>query len=372
MQISTKDFATFVRDQVTAIQAASSKLVNFTIGSVLRALVEANAAVGLWFQGLIVKLLAMMRASTSTGSDLDSWMADYGVTRLAAVVATGQVTFSRFTPTMQALIPFGTVVQTADGSQKYTVAADTANPAYTSAGYVLAAGTASITVPVTAMAAGAAGNAAIGQIRTITQAITYVDTVTNAAAFVNGADAETDEQLRARFVLYIASLARATKNAIGFAITSVKAGTTYKLVENQQYNGTADNGYFYAVVDDGTGVPTSDFLSSVSNAIDFVRGFGIRFGVFAPVVVNATVTLTVAIAAGYDPVATRALVQTAITNYINSLALGQSLTYTRLSQLAYDASPGVTNVTNVVLNGGAVDLAATDKQVIKAQTVTVN
>lgn len=372
MAISTKTFVTFVQDQVAAIQARTTRLIDFTIGSVLRALVEANAAVALWFQGLIIQLLSMMRASTSTGSDLDSWMADYGVTRLPAVASNGNVTFSRFTPTSQALIPFGSVVQTADGSQKYQVVSDTTNSAYTVAGYVIASGTSSVTVPVTALTPGSAGNAAIGQVTVLTQAITYVDTVTNAAAFVNGADAETDVQLRARFVLYIASLARATVNAINFAATSIKAGATAKLVENVQYNGTTDNGYFYVVVDDGTGTPTSDFLASVSNAIDVVRGATIRFGVYAPVVVNATASLTVTIAAGYDAVATRALVQTAITNYINSLQLGQSLSYTRLAQLAYDASSGVTNVTNVLLNGGTADLAVTAKQVIKATPVTVN
>jgi uncharacterized phage protein gp47/JayE len=372
MAINTKDFATLVSDQVTAMQASCKKLVNFAEGSVLRALADANAAVALWFQGLLLKLLAMTRAATSMASDLDSWMADYGVTRILALFANGNVTFARFTPTMQALIPFGSVVQTTDGGQQFIVVESSTHPAYTPTGYVIPAGVASVTVPVQALVAGAAGNVSIGQITVITQGITYIDTVTNEAAFVNGADAETDEQLRSRFVLYIASLARATINAIGFAITSVKAGTTYRLVENEQYNGTVDNGYFYVVVDDGTGTPTADFLSSISNAIDAVRGASIRFGVFAPVIVNATVTMTVTVAAGYDPVATKELAKNAITNHINSLPLGESLEYSRLMQLAYNASPGITNVKDVVLNGGNADLIASDKQVIKASSVTVS
>jgi hypothetical protein len=372
MAISTRDFATFVRDQVTSIQASSSRLVNFTVGSILRALVEANSAVGLWFQGLIIQLFAAMRASTATDSDLDTWMADFGVIRLTAVAANGNVTFSRFTPTMQALITFGSLVKTADGSQSYTVAADTTNPAYTSSGYVIAASTSSLTVPVVASTAGAAGNALTGQVTVLGQAIQYVDTVTNAANFANGAEAETDVQLRARFILYLASLAKATKGAVGDAITSVKAGATYSFVENQQYSGATDYGYFYVVVDDGTGTPTSDFLNSVSNAIEAVRADGIRFGVFAPVVENATVVMTATIAAGYDAVATKALAAATVTSYINSLQLGQALPYTRLAQIAYDASPGITNITGVTLNSGTSDLAATSKQVVKAISVTVN
>ncbi|OGB23363.1 MAG: baseplate protein [Burkholderiales bacterium RIFCSPLOWO2_02_FULL_57_36] len=372
MAISTKDFATLVRDQVTAIQASSSSLVNFTVGSVLRAMVEANAAVGLWFQGLIVKLLSMMRARTATESDLDSWMADYGVTRLAAVASNGEVTFARFTPTLQALIPFGTAVQTADGSQTFTVVEDENHAAWTAAGYVMAAGISTLIVPADADTAGADGNVSIGQISVMADAISYVDTVTNEASFINGDDAELDPAFRARFVLYIASLARATEAAIGFAVTSVAAGISYTFVENEQYDGTVDYGYFYAVVDDGTGAPTSEFLESVSNAIDAVRGFTIRFGVFAPVVVNATVTFTVTIAAGYDATATKALADAAATDYINALELGEDLAYTRIAQLAYDASPGITNVTAVVLNGGTADLTATPKQVIKSLSVVVS
>lgn len=130
MAITTQDFVTIVRNQVTAIQGAASSLVDMTVGSILRAVVEANAAVVLWLQGLILQLLATTRAATSSGADLDSWVADYGVTRLAGVAATGQVTFSRFTATQQAEIPVGSSVQTADGSQVFTVTADTTNPAY--------------------------------------------------------------------------------------------------------------------------------------------------------------------------------------------------------------------------------------------------
>jgi uncharacterized phage protein gp47/JayE len=372
MAISTKTFTTMVSDQITAIQAKSSLLINFTIGSVLRALVEANSAVGLWMQGMIVALLATTRAATSVGSDVDSWMADFGVTRLAAVAATGNVTFSRFTPTLQATIPFGSIVQTADGSQKYAVTIDTGNAAYTAGGYVIAPGVTSVTVPAAAQTAAALGNVAANQITTLGQAITYVDTVNNEAAFANGANAETDTALRTRFVAYLASLSRATKAAVAYAIATVQATATYTLIENQQYNGTTDNGYFSLVVDDGSGAPPVSFLTNVSNAVDAVRPITTRFGVFAPVIVNATVTMTTVIASGYDPVATQLAVQAALQAYINSLTLGQTLTFSRMTQIAYDASAGVSNITAVTLNGGSADLAATTKQVIKYVTVTVS
>ncbi|WP_454763387.1 baseplate J/gp47 family protein [Cupriavidus campinensis] len=163
---------------------------------------------------------------------------------------------------------------------------------------------------------------------------------------------------------------------IRYAVTSLKQGVTCALVENETYAGVVQMGYFYVVVDDGTGAPGSTFLATVANAVDAVRPFTSSFGVFGPVLVGASVAMTCAIAPGYDAAATKALVVTALKTYINSLprdATTQVMTlpYSRLAQVAYDASPGVVNVTGVTLNGGAADLVATAKQTIKWSSVTV-
>jgi uncharacterized phage protein gp47/JayE len=373
MALNTQTFTQIVQNSVAAIQAGTKSFQDLTIGSILRAVMESSAAVVLFLQGLIVQLLSITRASTSTAEDLDSWAADYGVARLAAAKATGIVTFSRFTATAQAVVPIAAQVQSFDGTQTFNVTLDTTNTAYnaTLGGYVLGAATASISVPVQAVTAGAGGNVAIGALNVIIQAIPGVDTVTNAAAFINGANAETDAAFRTRFVAYIASISKATKGAIGYAITTLKPGVSYALVENSQYNGTAQMGYFYVVIDDGTGYPTSAFLSSAFNAIDSARPVTSTFGVFAPVVVTANVTMTITTGAGYTHSDLVTLVQTAITNYISVLTLGQTLAYTRLAQLAYDASPGVINVYLVTLNGATVDVTATSQQVVKAVSVLV-
>jgi hypothetical protein len=116
---------------------------------------------------------------------------------------------------------------------------------------------------------------------------------------------------------------------------------------------------------------------TVSNAIDAVRPFTSTFAVFAPVVVTAGVIMTIATAPGYVHADVAALVKTALQAFINSLprdaaAQTQTLPYSRLAQVAYDASPGVTNVTGVTLNAGTSDVVATPAQVIKFSTVVVN
>ncbi len=133
----------------------------------------------------------------------------------------------------------------------------------------------------------------------------------------------------------------------------------------------AQPGFFYVIVDDGTGSPSSTLLASAANAIEDVRPLSVTYGVYGPNTVIANVVMAIVTASGYDHAATVALVAAAIQNYINTLGLGVSLSFTRLAQVAYAASDGVTNVTGVTLNGGTSDLAATSQQTIKAGTVQV-
>jgi len=371
--LSTQDFVTLTRNMVTAVQGGASQLINLNVGSVLRAILEAVAGVVLWLQGLAVYILTLTRAATSSGADLDSWMADYGLTRLAATAATGQVTFSRFTDTTQAVVLINSPVQSSDGTQSFFVTIDTTNAAYnaTLGGYVLPISTASVSVPVMAVNAGTQGNVLANSITSIGQGISGVDTVTNASAFTNGIDAETDPAFRVRFVLYLLSLSKATKTAIGSAIDNVQQGLTYTLTENYQYNGTYSPGFFYIVLDNGTGDPSSTLLSTVSNAIDAVRAVGVQFAVFAPIVITATPTLVITSAAGYTHATVVGAVGLAVENFINSLPLGTSLPYTQVAAIAYGVA-GVTNVTGVLLNGATSDITADPKSVIKSGTPVVS
>ena len=372
MALTVFPFRQIVSNIATAMQASASAALNFTPGSVLRAISEATAGVVLWLQAIILQLLTLTRAATSSGSDLDSWVADYGLTRLAAVAATGQVAFSRFTTGQQAIIPVGAAVQTADGTQKFLVTIDATNAAYnaTLGGYVLASGLSSLSVPVQAVNAGAQGNVLSGSIAVLATAIPGVDTVSNAGAFTNGIDAESDPALRARFVLYLSSLSKGTKAAVGYAVTNVLQGLKYTITENYDYSGAYKPGSFIVVVDDGTGYPASSVLTAVGTAIEAVRGLGITYAVFAPAVLSANVSLTIASAAGYSHPAVVGAVGAAITNFINALPLGASLPYTQLASVAYGV-PGVTNASAILLNSGTADLAANQKQKINAGTVTV-
>jgi len=374
MKLSLQNFSALVEGMAAAVQGSAASLLDLTVGSVLRAILEANASVALWLQWLIVQVLATTRLATSTGNDCDSFGADFGFARLPAVAASGQVTFSRFTPSVAALVPVGAEVSTAGNGQSFVVVADASNPAYsaTSNGYVLAAGIASVSATVAAEAPGSVGNVQPGAIAVLSSAIAGVDTVTNALALTGGMDAESDAAFRARFGNYLASLSRATSLAIGSAIAGIQQGLSYTITENMNQAGTAQMGHFVVTVDDGTGSPSSSLLATVQQVVDAVRPLGTSFAVQGPVVVAANVAVTLVTASPAGHAGAVASVAAAIEAYIVALPVGATLSYTRLAQLAYGASGAVTNISTLWLNGGTTDLVPPMFGVVRAGTVTVS
>ncbi len=363
MQLSLQNFATLVSNMAASAQGACTTLLDVTVGSVLRALIESSASVALWLQYLILQVLSMTRLATSSGADADSWVADFGLVRLAPLAAIGSVVMTSFSPLAQsATIPTGALVKTSDGSQSFTV---TGGP------YLRAQGAASVTVPVAASVAGIAGNVQTGSISLLGTAIPGIDTVTNLLPLTGGTAAETDQALRVRFVTYLNTRSQATEEAVANAIASVQQGLSYVIEENITFAGVVLPGHFTVIVDDGSGNPPAKLLAAVYAAIDLVRPIGSSFSVNAPTLLNANVSFSITT---IDPTSigqTEALILSAVTSYINGLSVGQALRFSRLSGLAYNASPNVMNVVSMTLNNGTADLGGQAGAVVRSQSITI-
>jgi uncharacterized phage protein gp47/JayE len=374
MQLSLQSFSAMVETMAASVQGAVSQFIDLSVGSVLRALLEANAAIGSWMQWLIVQVLQATRLATSVGADCDSFGADFGFTRLPAAPASGIVTFARFAPVLNAFVPVGAIVITVDGSQSFAVTAATTNPAFNATlnGYTLAAPAASFDLPVTALEPGSAGNILAQNIGLIGTPVAGIDTATNNAAFFGGVDPESDAAFRARFGNYLASLSRATLGAVQETIAGVQQGLSATVTENVDPTGASSPGEFVVTVDDGSGAPPVSLLTTVQLAVDAVRPVGTRFSVQPPQVMHASVIMTLALTAGAVPQNVVAAVQTAIGAYIDNLPVGAALAYTRLAQIAYDASSQVTNVTGVQLNGGSTDLIPGSFGAVRSASLSVS
>jgi Baseplate J-like protein. len=124
-------------------------------------------------------------------------------------------------------------------------------------------------------------------------------------------------------------------------------------------------------VDNGTGAPPASLLATIAAVVNAVRPVGTRFAVQGPVVVVANVSLTLSLATGAQSAAAIAAVTNAIASYIEALPVGASLPYSRLVQLAYDASAAVVNVTDLTLNGAAADIVPPIFGVVRTGTISV-
>lgn len=374
MQLALQNFTTLVQNMAAAVQAAAAQALDLTVGSALRAVLEANASVALWMQWLILQVLQTTRAATSTGADLDSWMADMTLARLPAVAAVGTVTFSRLTPSATAFLPVGALVRSADGSQTFAVTADPTNSAWSAAagGYSLAAGLAALTVPVTAEVAGSAGNMQSGAISLMVTAIPGIDAVTNPAPMQNGLDAESDAALRSRFQNFIQSRSRATPLAVGYAVSSIQQGLSYALQENIDTAGNPRIGNFVVTIDDGSGYPSASLLATAAAAVEAVRPVGSTFAVQPPIVVPANLNVLLTVPTGVTKPPVVAVVATALQAYINALPIGAPLPLTKVAQVAYAAHPAVVNVGALSINGGTADLTPPASGVIKAGVIAVS
>jgi uncharacterized phage protein gp47/JayE len=373
MNLNLKGFQQLIEDMGAALQSSASNLIDVSVGSVVRAIFEANASVVLWLQWIAVQVLQSTRASTSNGADLDSWMMDFSLIRLPATPSTGIATFSRFAANLSAAVPIGTIVKTADGSLSFSVTADQSISIWQASisAYVLPSGVASADLPVICSIGGSTGNVLAGTITVIAASLPGVDQVNNSAPLSDGADAEGDQAFRNRFQSYLASRSRATLIAVQNAIADVRQGLNVAIEENTAPDGTVRTGSFLVIVDDGTGYPSSDLLSTIATAVDSVRPIGTTFAVIPPQVLTVNVSLSAVVTSRAPATQSVASIQNYIAIYLNSLAIGSSASITRVAQNAYLAGPGIGNIAGIQLNGSSSDIVPPPLTVIKSGQIVV-
>jgi hypothetical protein len=367
MPLPTRTFDQFVSDQQASLQVAQP-LFTFSPGSVVQALSEANAGLGLFFQYLTYKVLESTRLASCEGADCDSFGADFLFARYPAVSSTGQVVFQRFTAPNQLLIPLGTVVRTIDNVVSFTVIADQFNAAYDAGlqGYVMNPGVMTCSVLVQAVTPGSIGNV---EALTITKCASSlaIGAVSNPAPFLNGVDQESDAAYKNRFQLYINTRSASTRLAIENAIISTDPIVTYTINENVTIDSTGKStplpGNVAIFVDDGTGFPPQILFTGTLATpglwgnIENVRPAAISFTVEPANPISVSIEMSTTWNSGYNRNNYVGAISTAVINYINLIPVGQNLYLTRLYQVVYDSVPGaLKDVYDLLVNGEAADL----------------
>lgn len=377
MPLTEKTPEQFTLDQAKGYGAALKIDPSLKAGSPTLAIFETNSTQHQIQLENIKLVLAFARASTAEGPDLDTFVNEFGFYRLPAQKATGQVTFSLSTVrTTEVLIAVGTVVQTKAGDIQYLVVADPSKAGFDANRnvYVITPGQTQVSVQVEALIAGQSSNVLSNQLVKFVSSGSTADAVTNPQPMTNGIDAESDESTRFRFTLFINSRSKATPAAIREAVLSLRVGLTCTISENKDANGNRKLGFALVIMDDGTGNPPQELLDEAQVAVDKVRPATVEVLVIKPTISVVTSSLNIRI--DQDPKYVQAevvaAVVAALTDYINTRQVGETLYLSSLTRIALSV-PGVVSIqpNSLVINALESDKTVLPIQVVKTSNVTV-
>ncbi len=307
-------------------------------------------------------------AGSTFGEYLDARCDEHGITRKAAIKATGQV---RFTGAAGTVIPAGTTVSTSadlvtnTGAVEFITGQEAAVPAE---GYV--------SVDIEAVEAGKTGNVAAGAVVLLATPVNGVSAVTNESPITGGADTESDDDLRARFFARVRTPGTSGNKSDYMQWALGVAGVGAALVI-PLWNGP---GTVKVVLLDSDKQPASQaIVDAAQEYIDPDPGLGegkapigAAVTVEAATTVNVDVTATVVLTGVRTLAEVQGLFEAALADYLESIAFSSDPTarYVRIGSMLLDTE-GVQDYSNLLVNGGTGNVAIADGQVAVKGAVTL-
>lgn len=238
----------------------------------------------------------------------------------------------------------------------------------------------SVTVPVEALVAGAAGNAGAGTIVRLASGLNGITAVTNTLAATGGRDIESDVDLKTRFKSYVAE-PPGSGNRADYKKWAKEASVVVGDVDVQPLwagNGTVK---VFFLKTDGT-VPDAGIIATVQAYIDPAptgtgagkAPIGATVTVQAPVAVPIDVNVTITYVGGYDQQTVKDAITASLRAYLSSVPIAGTIRLNDVGNAIHD-TPGVLDYSglqirrDVVAFGTAnIVLAAGEKGVIDVVT----
>ena len=261
-------------------------------------------------------------AQTAQGSYLDRHAAERGLTRRAGTLASGSVSF---TPESEEhgdiLIPAGTVVCTNTTMRRYHTTQDA----------VLGGGDDSVTAPVVADAPGADYNARAGAVTVIVTPVMGIGGVNNDAALTNGADHESDDELRARVIDSYVNITNGANAAYykGLAM-SVEGVYSASAVGRVRGEGTV-NVYLSSKGD----TVSAAVKARVQQLLNEGRELNIDVQAVDADEANITLFIYLTLQPGFDFNTVAAQVRAQVSEYINGLGIGGNVYLSNIGEVIH-------------------------------------
>lgn len=322
---------------------------------------DCDLAVRLWavsaqIQSLYIQTEWVLNQSfpqTAQDTYLEYHAAMRGLHRNEATKAVGELTF--YVTALQKepiTIPKGTVCMT-DGELRYQTVEDA----------VLEAETAFVTVAAEAVEAGRSGNVPAGAVRLLTVCPLAVTSVRNRAAFLGGADVETDDALRKRILSSYQRLPNGA-NAMWYEETALSCPgvAAAKAIGRARGIGTVD-----VYISAPEGIPDENLIETVRKELQERREIAVDVQVKAPTqkIVNVAVALKIHEDADAETVIENA--QKVIADYFSGKLLGKSVLLADLGSRLF----AIDGVENYRFAAPAADLNADDTDLAVLGSVTV-
>ena len=288
--------ARIVEDLQSRLPGTDPRLRQSFVGAWARA--SAGAQHELY--GYLAWLYDQANPATAVGESLEAWAGDFGVERIAAARASGDVTVSGTDGTD---IPVGAVWRSGARVDYRSTAAAQIPPAGT------------VDVAIEAVEPGAAGNAADRTDLNLVQPIAGVQSAAAASgAIAGGADVESDAALRDRLLFRLQNPPRG--GAAGDYVAWSKAATVLatRVWERPLARGLGTVDVYFMTDDDtANGVPAAGVVAIVQAYIDDRRPATADVDVVAPAAVELDVTIDALMP---DTAAVRAAIEAELGNLV--------------------------------------------------------
>lgn len=295
-------------------------------------------------------ILELGFADTSQAEFLERRTAELGIFRKVAIGSDGVVTFVGLDGTE---IPIGTRLLTESGivfaTAEYAVVKDGA-----------------ATVPVEAVTLGIAGNIGPGEIVQIENRPAGLDSVSNVGAFIGGVDIESDDELKARYLLKVRKpITSGNKYHYELWATEVEGVSAARVHPLWNGNGTVK----VVIVDTEGRAPAPDIVAATAAHIEEQRPIGATVTVVAVTEVLVDIAVTLTLAGDLLPEDVQDAIVRSLDAYL--VDAGELVRYSHVANAIIDTE-GVVDYEGLTLNGGTANVPIDSDSVAVAGAVTLH
>jgi uncharacterized phage protein gp47/JayE len=293
-------------------------------------------------------------ADTTYGPYLDYRANERGLTRKAAVKATGSVTI---TGTNGTAIAAGTILSTGGNTPVLFV---TKTDGTIASGYV--------NIAAEAQLGGVSGNVAAGAITLVFGNLAGVTSVTNAASFDGGTNTESDAELLARYLDDVRKpITSGNANQYRKWALEIAGISDAKVYPIWSGAGTVK----VVLLDADKTAPAAPLVTEVTAHIAEVRPIGATVTVVGATEVAINVSATLTLNSGFTLIQAQAQISSGLGAYLKSLAFTDPIVrYTKVANVIGDCD-AVADYASLTVNSGTANITIADGSVAIPGTVTV-